>query len=198
MSSTFQHAPSWWQQARLFALNFIKHPTMLGSLIPSSPFLISRLLSQIDWRTARVLVEYGPGAGTITAHMLRRMHGDARLIVFEMNDDFVQFLRHEFNDPRLHVVHGSAANVRDELDARGLSYVDYIVSGIPYSTMPADIREAILNTSGAILQQQGAFLVYQFSPAVKPYLQQVWRTVQEDWEPLNILPARIYRCTMQE
>jgi phospholipid N-methyltransferase len=190
-----QHSPSWWKQTRLFALNFIKHPTMLGSLIPSSSFLIRRLLSQIDWRTARVIVEYGPGAGTITAHMLRRMHSDARIVVFEMNDDFVQFLRREFNDPRLHIVHGSAANVRDELERLQLKNVDYIVSGIPYSTMPADVRESILNTSRAILQKQGAFLVYQFSPAVKPYLQQVWNTVQEDWEPLNILPARIYRCT---
>lgn len=194
MSFVLQQSPSWWKQARLFALNFVKHPTLLGSLIPSSPFLIRRVLSQIDWRTARVIVEYGPGAGTITAHMLRRMHPAAQLIVFEMNDDFVQFLRREFNDPRLQIVHGSAANVQDELAKRGLHRADYIVSGIPYSTMPADVRKAILTTSHAMLQAQGAFLVYQFSPAVKPYLQQVWDTVQEDWEPLNILPACIYRC----
>jgi len=152
-------------------------------------------LSQIDWRAARVIVEYGPGAGTITAHMLQRMHPDSQLIVFEMNDDFAHFLRREFNDPRLHIVHGSAANVRDELERLQLSHVDYIVSGIPYSTMPADVRESILHTSHALLGEHGAFLVYQFSPAVKPYLQQVWGKVEDDWELLNILPARIYRCT---
>jgi phospholipid N-methyltransferase len=190
-----QQSPSWWRQVRVFALNFIKHPTMLGSLIPSSRFLIRRLLSQIDWRTARVIVEYGPGAGTITAHMLRRMRPDATLVVFEMNDDFAHFLRREFDDSRLHIVHGSAASVRDELARLGFDHVDYIVSGIPFSTMPADVRESILSMSHALLGEHGAFLVYQFSPAVKPYLQQVWSSVEDDWEPLNILPARMYRCT---
>jgi phospholipid N-methyltransferase len=195
MSIVTQKTPSWLQQVRLFALNFVKHPKMLGSLIPSSPFLINRLLSQIDWRTAQVLVEYGPGVGTISAHMLRRMRSDATLVVFETNDDFVEFMRQSFSDPRLHVVHGSAADVADELQRLGLEHADYIVSGIPYSTMPAPIREAILRTSQAILQPHGAFLVYQFSPAVKPYLQQFFGKVEDDWEPLNILPARIYRCT---
>jgi phospholipid N-methyltransferase len=190
-----QQSPSWWKQAGVFALNFVKHPTMSGSLIPSSRFLIRRLLSQIDWRTARVIVEYGPGAGTITAHMLRRMRFDATLVVFEMNDDFAHFLRREFSDPRLHIVHGSAADVRDELARRGFDHADYIVSGIPFSTMPTSVRESILHTSRALLQPGGTFLVYQFSPAVKPYLQQAWGTVEDDWEPLNILPARIYRCT---
>jgi phospholipid N-methyltransferase len=195
MSVVTQNIPSWLQQVRLFALNFVKHPKMLGSMIPSSPFLITRLLSQVDWRTAQVIVEYGPGVGTISAPMLRRMRSDATLVVFETNSDFVQYLRRALPDPRLHVVHGSAADVADELQRLGLERADYIVSGIPYSTMPADVREAILRTSHAILQPHGAFLVYQFSQTVQPYLQQVFGNVEEDWEPLNILPARIYRCT---
>ena len=89
---------------------------MLGSLIPSSRFLIDRLLSRVDWNRAKTIVEYGPGVGTITAHILSRMSPDARLVVFEMNEDFVNYLARTFPDPRLHVVHGSAENVQRELD----------------------------------------------------------------------------------
>ena len=54
------------KQLGLFARNFIKHPTTLGSVIPSSRFLVNDLMSQVDWGRAQVVVEYGPGVGTIT------------------------------------------------------------------------------------------------------------------------------------
>ena len=59
--------------ALLFARNFFRHPRMLGSIIPSSRFLIKELLQPIDWNQARVIVEYGPGVGVITEEILRRM-----------------------------------------------------------------------------------------------------------------------------
>jgi phospholipid N-methyltransferase len=123
--------PSRSEETLLFAKNFLQHPRMLGSLIPSSRFLIDRLLSRVDWKRARTIVEYGPGVGTITAHILSRMSPDARLVVFEMNEDFVNYLARVFPDPRLHVVHGSAETVQRELDRLKLDGADYIISGIP-------------------------------------------------------------------
>ena len=62
----------------LFARNFFRHPMMLGSIVPSSRFLIRELLTPVDWTRARVIVEYGPGVGGITAEVLRRMRPEAR------------------------------------------------------------------------------------------------------------------------
>src|SRR6478672_5619723 len=67
-------------RALLFARNFFKFPTMLGSLIPSSSFLVNDLLSQVEFSRARVIVEYGPGVGTFTQEILRRMRPDAFLV----------------------------------------------------------------------------------------------------------------------
>jgi hypothetical protein len=116
--------PSRSEETLLFAKNFLQHPRMLGSLIPSSRFLIDRLLGRVDWKRARTIVEYGPGVGTITAHILSRMLPDARLVVFEMNEDFVRYLARAFPDPRLHVVHGSAETVQKELDRLKLDGAD--------------------------------------------------------------------------
>src|SRR5579862_6507113 len=99
--------------ALLFFRNFFRHPRMLGSIIPSSRFLIKQLLQPIDWDKARVIVEYGPGVGGITAEILRRMRPDARLIAIEMNPEFVTFLRKTLVDERFQVVEASAADVRD-------------------------------------------------------------------------------------
>ena len=67
------------RQMLLFAKNFVKYPKLLGSVVPSSPFLVNHLLSFINWEQARVIVEYGPGVGTITGEILKRMRADAVL-----------------------------------------------------------------------------------------------------------------------
>src|SRR5258708_12679026 len=80
------------EETLLFAKNFLQHPKMLGSLIPSSRFLIDRLLTKVDWTRARTIVEYGPGVGTITAQILARMQPNSRLVVFVINKDFTTYL----------------------------------------------------------------------------------------------------------
>jgi phospholipid N-methyltransferase len=185
------------EETLLFAKNFLQHPRMLGSLIPSSRFLVGRLLGKIDWGRARTIVEYGPGVGTITAHILSRMSPHAHLVVFEMNGDFVRYLRRAFPDPRLHVIHGSAENVGKELERLGLCGADYIISGIPYTTMPEQLRGKIMHESREALNPGGAVLVYQFTRAVLPYLRTYFDQVYQDFEPLNILPARLFYCTQE-
>jgi phospholipid N-methyltransferase len=182
------------EQLLLFGRNFIKHPKMLGSLIPSSRFLVNKVLGEVDWGRARVLLEYGPGVGTFTTEILRRMRTDAVLVVLETNADFVRFLEGKVRDDRLHVVHGSAADADTALARLALSHADYVISGIPYTTMPPEVRDIILRKTHAVLHPSGAFLVYQFTRAVLPYLQQVFGLVRQDFEPRNVMPARLFFC----
>jgi phospholipid N-methyltransferase len=182
-------------KALLFARNFFRHPRMLGSLVPSSPFLIKRVLRRIDWSTARVIVEYGAGVGTFTSEILRRMRPDGILVAFETNDDFVQYLRDTLPDPRLHIVHGSADQVGAVLDRLGRGPADYVISGIPFSTIPEDRREAILRATREALRPRGALIVYQFTRRILPSLERVFGRVSRDFEPRNILPAQLFYCT---
>lgn len=167
---------------------------MLGSLIPSSRFLVDRLLGKIDWKRARTIVEYGPGVGTITGRILERMSPHTRLVVFEMNEDFVSYLKRSFPDRRLHVVHGSAERVQQELERLKLDGADYIISGIPFTTMPVPLRERIMRESRRALNPGGSVLVYQFTRAVLPHLRTHFEHIDQDFEPLNILPARLFYC----
>ncbi|HEX9939858.1 MAG TPA: rRNA adenine N-6-methyltransferase family protein [Longimicrobium sp.] len=183
------------RQVLLFARNFFKHPRMLGSIIPSSRFLVSDLMRQIDWRRARVVVEYGPGVGNITAEVLKRLRSDGHMVVFETNDDFVEFLRASIPDRRLTVVHGSAADVGRVLAELGLNKADYVISGIPFSTMPEGVGADIVRATRMSLSPDGRFLVYQFSRDVLRFLKAEFREIREAFEPLNILPARLYYCT---
>jgi phospholipid N-methyltransferase len=182
------------EQLLLFARNFLKHPRMLGSLIPSSRFLIEEVLQAVDWSKARVIVEYGPGVGTFTAEVLRRMRPDASLIAIETNTDFVRFLKSSITDPRLKVVHGSAVTTDEVLRDLGHLKADYVISGIPLGTMPSELRRGILNTTHAVLDPRGSFLVYQFTTRVLPDLQRIFKLVERRFEPFNILPAQVFFC----
>jgi phospholipid N-methyltransferase len=178
----------------LFARNFFRHPRMLGSIVPSSRFLIKQLLEPINWGRACVIVEYGPGVGGITAELLRRMRPDARLIAIEMNPDFVRYLRKSITDTRLHVVEGSAVEVEEILQRSGCAHADYIISGIPFSTIPAPLRERILRKTRDVLEPGGAFIVYQFSTRVLQDLKRIFGYVGRKFEPLNVLPAHLFIC----
>jgi phospholipid N-methyltransferase len=180
--------------ALLFARNFFRHPRMLGSIVPSSRFLIKQLLEPIDWAQARVIVEYGPGVGSITAEMLRRMRPDASLIAIETNPEFVCFLRSSTEDARLHVVEASAESVVEILRQHGHEKASYIISGIPFSTISAPLRERILRKTCSMLEPHGSFLVYQFSTRVLQDLQRIFRYVRHQFEPLNVLPAHLFFC----
>jgi phospholipid N-methyltransferase len=178
----------------LFARNFFRHPRMLGSIVPSSRFLIRQLLEPVDWSQARVIVEYGPGVGVITSEVLRRMRQDAMLIAIETNPAFVKYLRSSIQDERLHVVEASAEAVDEILRRYGQSNASYVISGIPFSTIPAAVRESILLKTCEVLKPGGSFLVYQFSTRVLEDLQRIFRYVRRQFEPLNVLPAHLFFC----
>ena len=63
--------------------------------------------------------------------------------------------------------------------------------------MPPELRQTILRKTHSVLHANGAFLVYQFTRSVLPYLQEVFRLVHQDFEPLNVMPARLFYCRHQ-
>jgi len=153
------------------------------------------MLRQVDWEKARVLVEFGPGVGTMTQEILNRMHPNAILITIELNPEFVHFLEAEIKDSRLRVVHGSAAEVLRIL--RDLNFVraDYIISSLPYTAMGDAIRGEIMQESRRVLSTDGSLLFFQYTSAILPSLRSSFSSVKQEFELLNFPPALIFNCT---
>jgi len=179
----------------LFTANFMKHPGMIGSIVPSSRFLVERMLEPIDWANARHIVEYGPGEGTFTREILKRMRADAELVLIELNADLAAYLRRYFTDPRVTVIHGSAAGINRIAADRGWESVDYALSGIPFSTMPEGVRREILTETRCSLAPGGKFIVFQFSNKVFSYLKETFEAVEKGLELRNLPPAHCYHCS---
>jgi phospholipid N-methyltransferase len=175
-----------------FLVGFVKHPRMVGSVIPSSKILIDKMLAPVDWANTKLFVEYGPGVGTFTQHILERLAPDATLITIDTNDDFTRYVSRKFTDSRLIAVTGSAADVRTIVADCGFAHADYILSGLPFSTLPAGVGPAIAAETAEALRPGGAFLVYQFSPKVRQFIAPHFERIDRDFEWLNVPPATLF------
>jgi len=175
-----------------FLRGFLKHPVMVGSIIPSSRVLIERMLKPVDWEKTKLFVEYGPGVGTFTRPILDKMAEGSTLIAIDTNPDFIRFLAKSIDDPRLIAVTGSAADVESIIAEHGFKNADYVLSGLPFSTLPPGIGEDIARATAKVIRPGGAFLVYQFSPKVQAFLQPWFDRIDRGFEWINVPPARLF------
>ena len=175
-----------------FLRGFIKNPVMVGSIIPSSKVLIEKMLRPVDWENTKLFVEYGPGVGTFTRPVLDLMGPDAKLVTIDTNPDFTRYLRESIDDQRLIPVTGSAADVETILADRGLGSADYVLSGLPFSTLPPGVGDAIAEATSKVIRPGGAFLVYQFSPKVKDFIKPHFERIERGFEWVNVPPATLF------
>jgi len=175
-----------------FLRGFFKHPKMVGSIIPSSRILIERMLGPVDWANTKLFVEYGPGVGTFTRPILDLLGPDAKLVTIDTNPDFTKFLTRSIDDPRLIAVTGSAAEVDKILAERSLGEADYVLSGLPFSTLPPGVGEAIAEATAKVIRPGGAFLIYQFTPKVKDFIEPHFEQIERGFEWINVPPATLF------
>ena len=175
-----------------FLRGFLKNPVMVGSIIPSSRVLIDKMLEPVDWANTRLFVEYGPGVGTFTRPILERLPAEATLVTIDTNADFTRYLKQSIDDPRLIAVTGSAADVEKILADRNLGRADYVLSGLPFSTLPPGVGDAIAEATAKVIRPGGAFLVYQFSPKVRDFIEPHFAPIRRGFEWINVPPATLF------
>jgi phospholipid N-methyltransferase len=175
-----------------FLRGFLKNPVMVGSIIPSSRVLIEKMLAPVDWANTKLFVEYGPGVGTFTRPVLEKLGLDAKLVTIDTNPDFTRYLREGIEDPRLITVTGSAANVEKILAENGLGSADYVLSGLPFSTLPPGVGDSIAEATAKVIRPGGAFLVYQFSPKVLDFIKPHFEPIKRGFEWINVPPATLF------
>ncbi len=176
----------------IFFEGFLEHPVMVGSIIPSSRFTIRKMLAPVDWNACRVFVEYGPGIGTFCRPVLDRLRRDGQMIVIDTNPLFIDYLRATITDSRFLAVLGSAADVEEIVRAHGYGHADYVLSGLPFSTLPEGVGPAIAAATHRVLRPGGAFLVYQFTATARHFMARHFSQIDNAFEPLNVLPCFLF------
>jgi len=176
----------------VFLEGFLKHPVMVGAVVPSSRFTIRRMLSRVDWDNCKLFVEYGPGVGTFCQPVLEKLPRDGALIVIDTNPQFITYLRSTITDSRFTAILGSAADVEEIIHAQGHERADYVLSGLPFSTLPDGVGDAIAKATHKVLRPGGAFLVYQYSARARDFMSTLFSRIDKEIEPRNVPPCRLF------
>jgi phospholipid N-methyltransferase len=164
--------------------------------MPSSRFLIERLLRPIDFDTARSIVQLGVGTACITRGLLERMDPTCALTCVEVDGSFIEECA-GIGDPRLTVHHACATSLREILNTAGVPPVDHIVSALPLTILDDGLVDKILDTAQACLSPGGKFLQYQYSPTYLRRLSARYADVRLGFTLRNVPPAFVYECVNQ-
>lgn len=177
------------RSAAIFFRGFLEHPGMVASVIPSSKSTIDAMLAPVDWANCRLFVEYGPGVGTFTTHILDRLPQGSTLLAIDTNARFVDYLKETIDDPRFDVVLGSAADVERFVRESGHAGADYIISGLPFSSLPTAVASDIADATYRVMNEGGAFMTYQFKPTARQLTQARFERSDTGLALMNVPPC---------
>ena len=171
-------------------INFIKKAISdyrVAALTASSKFVVNQILDRLREISPRYVVEYGPGDGVITREILKLLPEDGRLIAIETNDEFCNELE-KIADKRFTLIRGNVLDVAKDYSKLGVDYADAVVSGIPFTYFNPTSRENVIADTHRGLNEAGVFIVYQFSPLVRPILKKNFSKVSTQFELRNFPP----------
>ena len=188
-----------------FLLEFLRHPVATAAVAPSSRQLADAMVAGIDFSRVRTVVEYGPGTGAFTRRVLEAFDAapapGRTLLAIERNERMASSLGAELRDAR--VVHGDAMEVEALVRGAGLESVDLVVSGLGWPSLPAPVREGILEGTAKVLGPGGEFRTFGYhigltlpgAWAFRGSVRRLFSSVSITpvvWA--NIPPAFVYRC----
>lgn len=187
--------------ATKFFKNFLRQPTAIGAIAPSSSALVAEMVAGFDWERARNIVEYGPGTGVFTEAIVRKLHPDATFFAIEQSPEMAALTRKRC--PGVTVHQDSVANVVELCREHGVTKIDAIVCGLPWAAFSDGLQSEIMEAMLEVLPEGGSFSTFAYLqgvplPAGRRFakrLEQHFRQVRKSrivWR--NLPPAFIYRC----
>ncbi|WP_188622971.1 class I SAM-dependent methyltransferase [Caldalkalibacillus thermarum] len=177
---------------KLFLQTFLHSPTQVGSVVPSSSFMVREITDLVAKSNPATVVEFGAGTGVITRELDNYcQENQAKLLTFEKDDKLRDYLKEQF--PHLPIF-SDALYLPKVLDEQGITQVDCIVCGLPFTLFPQQLREQLFDIIYSTLADDGALVMYQFSWHMRKALKQRFGSVELNFIPLNIPPAFVYYC----
>lgn len=193
MSTAFTANPrrTFFQRAGCVLKAWLRQPSQVATICPSSPFLTEHLADRDCVRDATRIIELGPGAGGTTEALLAQMRPDAWLLAIEKTDAFAEAL-HSIADPRLRVEIADACELLDLVAHGDFGRADVVISGIPFSSLPSPVAKEITQSIHEVLRPGGVFVAYQLKSDVKHYARPLFGPLQTELIPMNLPPLQAF------
>lgn len=178
-----------------FLKEYIKNPLKVGAIMPSTKYLAKEMIKNIDFNCARCIVEYGPGTGVFTEEILKKSSKSTLILLFETNKEFYNNLKLRYKSVNnIIVINDGAENVSKYLAKLNIKKVDYVISGLPFTSLPENTSKRILYNTKKILSDRGEFITFQYSLFKKKLFKKNFSYITHTKIYKNIPPAYVLRC----
>lgn len=160
-----------------------------GAVAASSRYLAKKMVECANLADAKVIVELGPGTGAITKYILRAKPAKARLITFDINPEFVKALKKKYRK----ATHfwADVVEMKKILKKEGISKVDVIISGIPFSNFSRNETNRMLRAISGAMGKKSRFVLFAYSRGKFGTFLSKFKKISVDYVAANIPPAYV-------
>lgn len=177
----------------MFFRRWLANPLQMGSIVPSSPALCSRVVRHIARAEGEAVLELGAGTGVISRALLGGGVPPERLIVVEIVPDMANHLRRILSGAM--VIEGDARRLPDLVPPHWHGRIGTVVCGIPLVLLPKPEQRRFIDAIQAVAPDRG-FLHYSYcATSPLPARHHGLSARREAWTPLNFPPASLWRYT---
>ncbi|MDR7002032.1 rRNA adenine N-6-methyltransferase family protein [Neobacillus niacini] len=178
-----------------FFLQYLFSPRKIGAVLPSSNYLAEKMIQTVDFQTAKYIVEYGSGTGVFTDKIIKSRKSNTVVMLIETNEGFYKLLKEKYkNEEKLIIINGSAENIDKYAKEYGIPYIDYVISGLPFASLPKSVSNIILYKTKKLLNNKGKFITFQYTLLKKALINKFFKKIDVKHEYRNLPPAFVLSC----
>ena len=187
LSKFYQHA--------LFLKAWIKSPSQVGSIIPSSDILAKRV-AKVASNQSGLILELGAGTGSLTQALVNSSIPNDRLLIIELDQKLCDILKKRF--PDVNIIQANACYLNRVLIKQKIkpNQVGAIVSSLPFLSLPSMVTNRVLMQIFNTLTPDSPLIQYTYgprSPVPKAILERYERRAKRVETIIrNIPPATVW------
>ncbi len=144
-----------------FLQAFLKNPLKVGAIAPSSPELAKKMTEDLFANENEIILELGVGTGAITKFLEEIVPNTQSYLGVELDYELVQSLKKRF--PALQIIQGNASEVYSLHQKTNLGKVGYIISCLPFVSIPNKTVEIILSEIDKFMAEGCLFRTFQYA-----------------------------------
>lgn len=140
---------------------FLKNPTKVGAIAPSSPELANTMISGLKPDKEDIILELGVGTGAITKFIEPILPDGESYLGLELDEKLHATLRLTY--PHLNIIQGNACEAYKIHKDSGLGKVKYLVCCLPFVSLPKVVTEEIYKQIDMFMEDGCTLRLFQYA-----------------------------------